>query len=643
MPTALRVLIIEDSPDDALLLTRSLERAGYDVAQQRVDTEEALRAALTRPWDLICSDNTMPRLDAVRALAVSREISPDTPFLLISGTIGEERAVEVMKAGGTDYVPKDRMSRLAPVVERALREATHRRTLHAAERALRQTEERLRLFMQATNDTLYDWDVPANTIWRNENLERAFGYTGGIPSDPAWFAGLIHPDDAEIVQESLRNAFEAHLPVWSLEYRVRRLDDTYADVLDRAHILYDENGAAARVVGAISDITERKRLELQFLQAQKIEAIGRLAGGIAHDFNNILTAILGTAELLLADLPQTDPHHEDALEIKKAAARAAALTRQLLAFSRKQILQPVVLDLNDLVANIDKMLQRLIGDDVELRTVLAPGLAAVRADPGQLEQVLINLAVNARDAMPKGGKLTIVTSNAELDSSYSSAHTPVLPGNYVMLGVSDTGIGMDARTISRIFEPFFTTKERGKGTGLGLATVYGIVKQSGGYVWVYSEPERGATFKVYLPSVEERPRAAEHPPAEVQIRGDETILLVEDDPAVRTLAHRVLSGAGYHVLVAEHGGDALRIVQGTRDPIALLVTDVVMPGMGGHPLAQRLLALRPDLRVLFLSGYTDEAIVHHGILEAGTPFLQKPFPPDGLLRKVRSILDAPAG
>jgi CheY-like chemotaxis protein len=246
--------------------------------------------------------------------------------------------------------------------------------------------------------------------------------------------------------------------------------------------------------------------------------------------------------------------------------------------------------------------------------------------------------------MPQGGKLTIVTSNTELDASYSSAHTPVLPGPYVMLGVSDTGTGMDARTISRIFEPFFTTKERGKGTGLGLATVYGIVKQSGGYVWVYSEPGRGATFKVYLPRVEERPMAVEHP-AELaaRLRGDETILLVEDDPAVRTLAHRVLTGAGYRVLVAEHGGDALRLVQATREPIALLVTDVVMPGMGGHPLAQRLIALRPELRVLFLSGYTDEAIVHHGVLQAGTPFLQKPFPPEGLLRKIRTILDAPQG
>src|SRR5438552_3941148 len=350
-----------------------------------------------------------------------------------------------------------------------------------------------------------------------------------------------------------------------------------------------------------------------------------------------------TAELLREDQPATDPRRVDVEEIRKAGSRAADLTRQLLAFSRSQVLEPKVLDPNVMVADMDKLLRRLIGEDVELRTILAPDVGAVRADPGQLEQVIVNLAVNARDAMPKGGKLTIETANAELDASYVRQHEPVRPGAYVMLAVSDTGVGMDAATKARIFEPFFTTKPKGKGTGLGLATVYGIVKQSGGYIWAYSEPGRGTSFKIYLPRVEDAAAPARLTPATTpSLRGSETILLVEDQEEVRRLVRRVLEARGYTVLVAASGAEALQVAATHAGPIQLLVTDVIMPAMSGREVGLLVAAARPEAKVLYLSGYADESIVHHGVLEPGIAFLQKPFTAEGLARKVREVLDTPA-
>ena len=394
-------------------------------------------------------------------------------------------------------------------------------------------------------------------------------------------------------------------------------------------------------VVTFSDITERKHLEQQLRQAQKMEAIGQLAGGIAHDFNNMLTVISGYSELVLATLPPGDPQRGNIEQIKQAGERAAALTRQLLAFSRRQVLEPKVLDLNAVATNMDKMLQRLIGENIALVTVLKPGLGRVKADPGQVEQVIMNLAVNARDAMPRGGKLTIETADVELDEAYARNHITVKPGPYVMLAVSDTGCGMDAQTQTRVFEPFFTTKEKGKGTGLGLSTVYGIVKQSGGYIWVYSEVGRGTTCKIYLPRVEEalgtsQPGAF---PASV-LRGSETVLLAEDEEVVRSLASRVLRENGYTVLEASNGEEALQLCAQQRGTIRLVMTDVVMTGMSGRELAERLHVAHPEMTVLFTSGYTDEAVVRHGILDTGVAFLQKPFTPDALLHKVREVLDA---
>ena len=403
----------------------------------------------------------------------------------------------------------------------------------------------------------------------------------------------------------------------------------------------DELGKVTHFIAVKQDVTERKHLEEQFRQAQKMQAVGRLAGGVAHDFNNLLTIINGYSEMALDRMDSSDPISGLIAEIGKAGERAASLTRQLLAFSRQQVLAPRVLDLNALVAEVQKMLRRLIGEDIELTTVQGPALGRVKADPGQIEQILMNLAVNARDAMPRGGKLLIETADIELDDAYARTRGVVTPGHYVMLAVGDTGIGMDAETQAHIFEPFFTTKEKGKGTGLGLATVYGIVKQSGGYVWVYSEPGKGTTFKIYLPRVDGADELAQAPEARGHAHtGSETILLVEDEEAVRTLASKILRELGYKVLESANPESALEISERYNEPIHLLLTDVVMPGMSGRKVAEGLTFLRPKTKVVYMSGYTDDSVVRHGVLETGTAFLQKPFTPAGLARKIREVLDA---
>jgi PAS domain S-box-containing protein len=414
--------------------------------------------------------------------------------------------------------------------------------------------------------------------------------------------------------------------------------ETFVDALGIWFSVSVYSPARGFFVAVFDNVTDSRRMEEQLRQSQKMEAVGRLAGGIAHDFNNLLTVINGYGELLLRRIGEDSPVRKEVEQIRQAGERAALLTRQLLAFSRRQVLQPKVIDLNAVVSGMDAMLRRVIGEDVELRTIPGEGLGSVKADPGQIEQVILNLAVNGRDAMPGGGKLTVETGNAFLDEEFSSKHPYVAVGPHVLLAVSDTGVGMNEETQAHLFEPFFTTKEKGKGTGLGLSTVYGIVKQSQGYIHVYSEVGKGTTVKIYLPRADGEAEAVSPAPS-TEPKGRETVLVVEDEGSVRELVEKVLTGKGYRVLTASDGNEGLRVAEGHPDPIHMLLTDVVMPGMGGRELAGRLEAARNGMKVLFMSGYSEKAVSRHGILEDGLAFLQKPFSSETLLRKVRETLD----
>jgi two-component system, cell cycle sensor histidine kinase and response regulator CckA len=502
----LRLLMVEDSEEDAELIRIELQRSGYSIDWKRVQTEADFLGAIQEPWDLIISDFQMPMFDGLRAFTLYQRASLDTPFIFVSGAIGEERAVEAMRVGAKDYILKDNLARLNVAVKRELREAENRRAA--------------------------------------------------------------------------------------------------------------------------------KRLEEQLVQAQKMEAIGRLAGGIAHDFNNLLTAILSFGSMAASELAPGNPVREDIEEILRAARRAESLTGQLLAFSRRKAISPRVINLNDLIVDIDRMLRRLIGEDIDLVTAPAQNLWNVCVDPSAFDQVLVNLAVNARDAMPNGGKLSVETSNAIIGEGQKIA-----AGEYVVVAVSDSGLGMDAETLQKIFEPFFTTKEPGRGTGLGLSTCYGIVSQAGGSISVESEVGIGTTFRVHLPRAHSATADLKAmPAAPVSFAGTETILVTEDDDQVRKLVVRSLRRLGYQVLEAPNGAEAIRVC-GEHQGIALMITDVVMPGISGRELSERVSALQPNLKVLFMSGYTEHSIVHHGVLDPGIRMIQKPFTPSDLAEVVRRMLD----
>jgi PAS domain S-box-containing protein len=498
-------------------------------------------------------------------------------------------------------------------------------------------ETKYQTLMQHANDAIFIVDPAGVVMEVNRQAEAMLGRPGTEMVGHRYtdFVGPTSHDDAVAHFQQLLNDGTVHAHDIHMQH-----SDGRQVCADLSASLVPIRGEPV-VLAIARDVTERNRLERQFQQAQKMEAIGQLAGGVAHDFNNLLTAILGYSELLLQTFPEDDGRRQDVEEIQKAGQSASSLTRQLLAFSRKQILEPVVLDLNAVVANLHRMARRLIGEDIEIITHLDPALGRVKADAGQIEQVFLNMAVNARDAMPAGGTLTIETGNVELDESYVGTHPGAAPGPHVVLALSDTGHGMDEQTQSHLFEPFFTTKEKGKGTGLGLATVYGIVKQSGGSIRVYSEVGHGTTFRVYFPRVEGvavslvSARSPVQPPT-----GTETILLAEDSSGLRKLARKVLERYGYTVLDAPNGDEALQICERHQGAIHLLLTDVVMPGMSGRALADRVTSLHPATKVLYTSGYTDSAIVHHGVLAAGTAFLQKPYAPEALARKVRDVLDA---
>jgi len=510
----LRVLIIEDSEDDAVIVLRELRQAGYDIDFKRVDSHDALQANLVaRTWDLVISDFAMPGFSGTEALKLVRSSISDTPFIFISGTMGEDIAVAALKDGAQDYLVKNNLKRLVPAVQRELQKAEEHR--------------------------------------------------------------------------------------------------------------------------------QRKKLEEHLHDLHKFESIGRLAGGVAHDFNNLLGVILGQTEILLEGSHAPETVH--GLEmIREAANRGASLCRQLLAFGRRQVFETKVLDLNKVLSDLEGLMRRVIGEDIDLEFQTEAELRAVEADPSQLEQVILNLAVNARDAMPTGGKLNITTANLDLDEAYTDRRIAVKPGRYVQLVFSDTGCGMDEQTQSRIFEPFFTTKGPGKGTGLGLATVYGIVKQSGGFIWVYSEPGHGSAFKIYLPVVAAAAEAPRQVGARTELpRGSETILVVDDDASLREVTCEFLRGGGYTVLSAGSPEEALQLAESRTGAIDALLTDVIMPKLNGRELAARLNKMRPNMKVLYISGYADGAVQDgtHGPLETGLAFLQKPYTRKQMMTKIREIVD----
>lgn len=931
---------MEDQVRDAALIQRHLSLAGYEVISERVETAETMRAALqTQEWDVILCDYSMPHFNALAALAVLKEMLLDIPFIIISGTIGEEVAVQAMLYGAHDYLMKNNLVRLVPAIERELEEAKNRRARWQAEELLRENEDRYRDLVENSFDLICTHDLKGRILSVNQMAAKVLGYPKdallGRDIREALLPEYRHEFDDYIdkiqqtrfaqgmmtvrtssgekrlweytntlrtegvtvpivrgvardvtermrAEENLRKAEEKYRSIFEnavegifqstldgrfisvnpamarilgyesaeelIKHRTNIGEQHYVDsnsrpkleqmlakygvvvgfeceiyrkdmskiwTVENIRAVSDEKGRIVLYEGSLEDITERKRIEQmqlrrtanialrgdiisalaetdsslqeilkrcteamvqhlgaafariwtfsqeenvlelqasaglythidglharipvgaykigliaqarqphitndvrndprvsdkewaeregiiafagyplvvenrligviatfarqkladdtldalasvadiisqsiyhkhtekalrqseeQLRQSQKLESIGQLAGGIAHDFNNLLTVIGGYSELSLRRLQSEDPLHRNIEEIKKAGDRAASLTRQLLAFSRKQVLQPKVLNINSVVSDFEKMLQRLIGEDIDLRTMLAPEVGSIKADPGQIEQVIMNLVVNARDAMPLGGKLTIETNNIYLDENYAKQHVSVIPGSYVMLAVSDTGSGMDEETQKRMFEPFFTTKGLGKGTGLGLSTVYGIIKQSGGNIWVYSELGHGTSLKIYLPRIDEDAHDYEQiSVATENIQGTETILLAEDEEILRNLAREVLESYGYKILDAANGGSALLICERHPEPIHLLITDVIMPEMSGRELADRLSNLRPEMKVLYMSGYTDNAIVHHGVLDEGTNFIQKPFTPDALTQKVREVLD----
>ncbi len=637
MNAAFRILFVEDSRDDVELILFELRRGGLTPDYWVVDTAEGLRAALRDGrWDLIIADHSMPRFDAPAALDILKASGQDLPFIVVSGHIGEEMAVACMKAGASDYLAKDQLARLVPAVERELREAGERRQRREAVEALRASEARYRLLVENMADILSVFDEGGRYTFLSPSVTRVLGWA---PEEALGHSVLefAHPDDAERVEAAIAEAARGGRPFLT-GVRFRHQDGSWR-ILEASGARLVGDDDTVSVVSLARDITDRVQLEGQLHQAQKMEAVGRLAGGVAHDFNNLLTVILGYSNLLLDQLADNRLLYQEVDEIKRAADRAAALTQKLLSVSRKQVLSLQPVDLNPVAEGVSDMLRRLIGEDIELVMKLAPGLGLTRVDPGLIEQVVMNLAVNARDAMPQGGRLVLQTADVELDEAYGRRHG-VQPGRYVMLSVTDTGQGMDAATQARLFEPFFTTKEPGKGTGLGLSTVYGIVRQAGGNVFVYSELGHGSCFKVYLPRVPEEGEAPPRPRADTA--GSETVLLVEDEPLVRNLVSEVLRKSGYEVLEFGNGREAIARARHHAGPIQLLVTDVVMPGMSGIELSRQLAEAQEGLRILFLSGYSDDLVVRQGALLPGRAFLQKPFTPDSLLRAVRALLDAPA-
>ena len=638
-----RVLVVDDDPPTRMLMRESLTAAGFEVIEAR-DGDEALAGWRQSSPDLVLLDVVMPGMDGFEVCRRLREMphGDEVPVLMATGLEDVDSINRAYLVGATDFITKP--------INWALIGHRVRYMVRGGrlQRSLRHSEERFRTLIENIADLIILLDPDGTLTYASPAVERTLHRP---PEDLIGrrFEELVHEADVPVLRNCMALAIEtrgkphaANLRLATAEGMCRTMETIFMSMAN-------PDGGASVVVTS-RDITARldaeaalRKSEEQLRQAQKMEAVGRLAGGIAHDFNNLLTAILGYSQILEERFEAEGRTCEEIREVRRAGQRAGSLTRQLLAFSRKQIHQPRVIDLNTVIGDMESMLRRLMGEDVALETRLAPDLRRVMADPGQLEQVLMNLAVNARDAMPTGGTLIIETANATFDEAYARTDREVLPGDYAMIAVSDNGCGIPADRLDKIFEPFYTTKEKGRGTGLGLSTVYGIVKQSNGYVWTYSEPGQGATFKIYLPATTEPARAA-RPPVDGtrSLTGTETVLLAEDEAWVRKLVSQCLEQHGYTVLVAEDGEQAVRIHQCYTGRIDLLLTDVVMPRLNGVDLAARITRDRPGCRVLFMSGYTGHAILQHGRLPPECAFLQKPFTLQDLASLVRDVLSRPA-
>jgi two-component system, cell cycle sensor histidine kinase and response regulator CckA len=634
--TPLRALIVEDSHDDVELLLLHLRHSGFDVTHTQVERKDEFHAALSNGnFDVVFADYHLPNWTGIEAIREIRKLGKDIPFLLVTGTLGEEAAVECIKQGANDYVLKEHLSRLPGALSRALSEKALRDERGKAEEALRVSEARNRDLVENSVYGIFRLSADGEFLDANPALFRILGCAGAEELKQLNLARDVFRFPEHYAQ--FMAVCREHGQVHGAEAEWRRRDGGLVTV--RLHIRQLSLGTHSGELEVMAeDVTEFRVLERQLRQAQKFEAIGQLAGGIAHDFNNVVGAILGWAELGF-DQSRTQPQLAERFRrIREQAERAAALTRELLAFARRQVLQPRAVDLNEVTSGLVSFLDKVIGKHIEFKFANAR-LDAVKADPTQIEQVLMNLCLNARDAMPEGGKMLIETEMVELDEAYCRFYPYVTPGRYAVLSVSDTGIGMDAATRERIFEPFFTTKERGKGTGMGLATVYGIVKQHGGFIHVYSEPGHGSLFRVYLPSMQgtlsEGTSEKAPAPALAEMRGSETIVIAEDHESIREMARQALLALGYRVLAGCDGEEALRLCE--HESPALAILDVVMPKLSGTATAAKLSARFPGLPILFTSGYSTDA-ANLPTTEPDASYLQKPYSPTTLARLVREIL-----
>ena len=642
MGRLLHVLMVEDSKADAELMAYELTNAGFDLKCTRVQTECDFLEALAKRPDIILSDYSMPHFSGLRAAELARESSLGVPFILVSGTVGEEVAVAAMKCGATDYLLKDRLARLGQAVERALIEARERASLKRAEEELKTTHAQLRQLLEHSPAVIYSLKVEGKNLIPtivSENLTALLGFNVAEALSYDWWLGQLHPDDRQRAVTSISETLVDGATLTN--YRLRHKDGGYRWVEDKRRLIRNSLEEPDYIVGIWADITERRRLEAQLLQSQKMEGIGQLAGGVAHDFNNILSVIQMQAGLLKDGGELSSDQEAFADEIMATVQRAATLTRQLLLFSRREVFQPRDLDLNESVSHMTKMLQRILGETIQMELKLGPPPMFVHGDPGMIDQILMNLTVNARDAMPNGGRLIIETAAVEFDDLAASLSLNGRPGSFICLTVSDSGCGIAADILPKIFEPFFTTKEPGKGTGLGLATVFGIVQQHKGWISVYSEPPNGASFRIYLPQLAGDPaRSPSRPDPREMRRGKETILLAEDDPVLCVSIHRALARLGYTVIEARSAARALEIWKKNSDQVDLLLTDLVMPGgMTGKELGHLILKENPKLKVIYMSGYSAEIAGRDFQLEEGFNFLVKPFQFEKLAAAIRARLD----